>query len=79
MGASLTGMAVFKIVGYAANGFDYTPFLVTIALSIVAAFAGTWIGKLVIDRISEAVFRVVFRLLVTITALRLLLQGMWPA
>jgi uncharacterized membrane protein YfcA len=71
MAASLTGMAVFKIV--------YRPFLVAIALSIAAAFAGTWIGKLVIDRISETVFRVVFRLLVTITALRLLLQDMWLA
>ena len=79
MAASLTGMAVFKIVAYAANGFDYTPYLVAIALSIVAAFAGTWIGKLVIDRISETVFRVVFRLLVTITALRLILQGTWLA
>jgi hypothetical protein len=51
MAASLTGMAVFKIAGYAANGFDYTPYIVAIALSIGAAFAGTWIGKLVIDRI----------------------------
>ena len=75
MAASLTGMAVFKIAGYAANGFDYRPFLVAIALSIAAAFAGTWIGKLVIDRIAEATFRAVFRLLVTLTALRLLYVG----
>jgi uncharacterized membrane protein YfcA len=77
MAASLTGMAVFKIVGYAANGFDYTPFLVAIGLSIVAAFAGTLIGKLVIDRISEKLFRAVFRLLVTLTALRLLYAGLF--
>ena len=77
MAASLTGMAVFKIVGYAANGFDYTPYIVAIALSIGAAFAGTWIGKLVIDRISERLFRAVFRLLVTLTALRLLYAGIF--
>ena len=76
MAASLTGMAVFKIVGYAASGFDYRPCVLAIALSIVAAFVGTLMGKLVIDRISETAFRVVFRLLVTITAVRLLMQGM---
>jgi len=77
MAASLTGMAVFKIVAYAANGFDYTPYIVPIALSIGAAFAGTWIGKLVIDRISERLFRAVFRLLVTLSALRLLYAGIF--
>lgn len=71
MAACLTGMGAFKITGYALNGFDYRPYLLTIGLSVLVAFAGTWAGKLVIDRISEAVFRSVFRLLVTITALRL--------
>jgi uncharacterized protein len=77
MATSLTGMAIFKIVAYAANGFDYTPYFVAIALSIVAAFVGTWLGKLVIDRISERLFRAVFRLLVTLSALRLLYAGMF--
>ncbi len=72
MAASVTGMSLFKIIGYAVNGFDYRPYLEVVALSILAAFAGTWVGKLVIDRISEAVFRFVFRLLVTVTAIRLL-------
>lgn len=71
MAAALTGMAVFKITGYALNGFDYAPYFAVIALSILAAFLGTWVGKLIIDRISERVFRVSFRLLVTITAIRL--------
>lgn len=71
MAASLTGMGVFKITGYALNGFDYTPYLLTIGLSVVVAFLGTWAGKLVIDRISETVFRTVFRVFVTVTALRL--------
>ena len=72
MAAALTGMSVFKILGYSLNGFDYRPFAATITLSIVAAFAGTWVGKQVIDRISEATFRFVFRGLVTLTAIRLL-------
>lgn len=72
MAMSLTGMGVFKIAGYALNGFDYMPYLAVILCSIFAAFAGTWVGKFVIDRISEATFRFVFRALVTVTAMRLL-------
>lgn len=72
MAAGLTGMSLFKILGYSLNGFDYRPYIVTIALSILAAIAGTWVGKLIIDRISEATFRFVFRALVTVTAIRLL-------
>ena len=72
MAVALTGMSVFEITGYALNGFDYTPYLVTIALAVAAAFLGTWVGKLIIDRVSEATFRFVFRALVTLTAIRLL-------
>jgi uncharacterized membrane protein YfcA len=75
MAASLTGMAVFKATGYALHGFDFRPYLVTIGLSILVGFVGTWVGKLLIDRISEAVFRTVFRLFVTVTALRLIYTG----
>jgi len=77
MAACLTGMSIFKITGYVANGFDYTPFLQIILFSIAAALVGTYVGKLVIDRISEALFRAVFRVLVTVTAVRLLYVGVF--
>ncbi len=77
MAACLTGMSIFKITGYASNGFDYTPYLQIIVFSIAAALVGTWVGKLVIDRISETLFRTVFRLLVTVTALRLFYTGLF--
>ena len=77
MGASLTGMGLFKITGYALNGFDYVPYLQTIGCAIAAAFLGTWVGRMVIDKISEQLFRAVFRALVTLTALRLLYVGLF--
>lgn len=76
MAASLTGMGIFKTIGYALNGFDYRPYLLTIGLSVVVAFVGTMVGKLVIDRISEKVFRAIFRVLVTVTAIRLVVISM---
>ncbi len=72
MAAALTGMGLFKIAGYALNGFDYRPFLAMILLAMAAAFFGTWVGKRINDRVSERVFRFVFRVLVTITAIRLM-------
>ena len=72
MAAALTGMGIFKIAGYALNGFDYRPFLAMILLATAAAFFGTWLGKRINDRVSEPVFRFVFRALVTITAIRLM-------
>ena len=72
MAVSLTAMGVLKIAGYAANGFDYTPYLLTIALAVAATLLGTWVGKAISERVSEETFRLVFRALVTLTAMRLL-------
>jgi uncharacterized membrane protein YfcA len=72
MAVSLTAMGALKIAGYAANGFDYMPYLLTIALAVAASLLGTWVGKGINDRVSEETFRFVFRALVTLTALRLL-------
>lgn len=72
IGGCLTGMGIFKITGYWLNGFDYRPYLLTIAAGIAVAFVGTWLGRLLINRISERLFRLVFRLLITVTALRLI-------
>jgi uncharacterized membrane protein YfcA len=77
MAASLTGMGIFKITGYTLNGFDYVPYIQTIIFAIAAAFLGTWVGKMIVDRISETLFRTVFRALVTLTALRLLYVGLF--
>ena len=76
MAASLTGMGIFKIAGYSLNGFDYAPFFFFFSFSLAAAYLGTLMGRLVIDRISETQFRFAFRILVTATALRLLYVGL---
>ncbi|MGB5332798.1 MAG: sulfite exporter TauE/SafE family protein [Woeseiaceae bacterium] len=77
MAACLTGMSLLKIAGYTFNGFDYAPYLQIIAFSIAAAFLGTWLGKMVVDRIPESLFRAVFRVLVTVTAIRLMYVGLF--
>ncbi len=75
MAGALSGMGVFKIAGYVINGFDYSPYIASIAACIVVSIFGTWLGKKMVDRISERVFRVVYKVLVTATALRLIWVG----
>jgi uncharacterized membrane protein YfcA len=76
MAGSLTGMAIIKISGYAYYGFDYSPYRFIIAAAIVVSFIGTWVGKSLVDKISEDKFRIGFRVLITITALRLMYVGL---
>lgn len=72
MAGCLSGMSVFKIIGYSWFGFDYTPYLWLIAAAIAASIVGTWLGKRLSEKLPEHGFRLVFRILVTVTALRLL-------
>jgi uncharacterized protein len=68
----LTGMAVFKISGYVFFGFDYGPYLLMLACAILASFLGTSLGKRLSEKLPEEQFRLVYRILITVTALRLL-------
>ncbi|MGI9220714.1 MAG: sulfite exporter TauE/SafE family protein [Woeseiaceae bacterium] len=68
----LSGMSVFKIAGYAWFGFDYRPYLVLIAIAVAASLCGTWLGKRLGENLPEKQFRLIYRLLITVTALRLL-------
>ena len=72
MAGSLFGMSVFKITGYLVVGFDYRPYLGVIAAGLAVSFVGTWLGRMIVDRISETLFRNAYRILVTVTAIRLL-------
>lgn len=76
MAGGLTGMGIFKIAGYVFYGFDYSPYLVTIAAAVAVSFLGTAVGKKLGSRLSEDKFRLIYRVLITITALRLLYVGL---
>jgi uncharacterized membrane protein YfcA len=69
LGGCLSGMSIFKIVGYAGFGFDYSPYFHVIAAAIAVRLIGTAIGKMIVDNLSEQKFRFIFRALITVTAL----------
>jgi uncharacterized membrane protein YfcA len=76
LAACLLLLDVMKIAGYLSLGFDYLAFLPHIALATLAGIAGTWAGKRVTHHISDQMFRRVFRLLVSLVALRLIWTGL---
>ena len=76
MAGCLSGMSVFKIAGYAWFGFDYAPFYIVITAAFAASLIGSWLGKQMGDGLPENWFRLVYRALVTITAVRLLYSAL---
>ncbi len=63
---------VFKVVVFVAMGFAFRDYLLLIVVMVVAGFAGTAVGSRMLTRIPERVFRLVFRILLSLVALELL-------
>lgn len=64
-----------KIPAFALLGFDYAGRLGLLAALVAAAIAGTFIGRRWLQRLSEAVFRRLFVVVLTAIALGLILAG----
>ncbi len=54
-------------------------FFVLIVTAVAASFAGTWVGKRLSEKLTEHGFRLVYRALITVTALRLLYVALFSA
>ena len=77
LAACMLLMDIFKIVGFSSLGFNYIQFLPHIIGATLAGFFGTWAGKRATKKISEILFRKVFKWLVTLIALRLVFKGIF--
>lgn len=64
-----------KVAAFAAVGFAYLPWLPFAAAMIACGLAGTLVGRAIILRLPERRFRLAFRVLLSILALRLLAQA----
>ena len=63
-------VAKLTAFGFLGVGFgSYTPL---VAAMIATSFIGTWLGKMVLDRIPERLFRIAFQIILTGLALRLI-------
>lgn len=61
-----------KVIIFGVLGFTYGPYLPLLAAMIAASFVGNWIGRHVLEKTPEALFRRVFQAVLTLLSLRLL-------
>ena len=64
-----------KVAAFAVAGFAFGPWLPLIAAMIASGFAGTLVGKTIVARLPERLFRIGFRVTLTALALRILWQA----
>ena len=76
LAACMLTLDVMKATGYVSFGFSYLDYIPHIIGATLAGFAGTWAGKRISHRISEELFRRVFRVLVSVIAVRMIFQGL---
>ena len=63
---------VVKLVAFGLFGVGFGSYVPLIATMIVTSFIGTWLGRITLDRIPERLFRMVFQVILTVLALRLI-------
>jgi uncharacterized protein len=66
---------VFKVSVFVAMGFAFGQYLPLILLMVLAGFAGTFVGSRLLTRVPENIFRLGFRILLSIVAIGLLVRA----
>ncbi len=64
-----------KVLLFGLAGFVFRDHLTLLAAASTAVVGGTWVGSLLLDRVSEGTFSVLYRTVLTGVALRLILMG----
>lgn len=71
-GALMTLQHAIKVAVFGLLGFSYGPWIGLIVIMVAAGFAGTWAGKQLLDRQSDALFSKVLNSVLVAIALRLI-------
>ena len=67
-----------KVLAFGVLGFAFGPYVPLLAGLLAFGFAGTWAGRLVLNRLPERVFRIGLKAILTLLALRLLYGAAVP-
>ena len=75
LSAGLLFMNLLKLSAYSYYGFDYSPYFSVILAAILVAIPGAYLGKKMLHQLPEDKFRLVFKLIMSCFALRLLYKA----
>jgi uncharacterized membrane protein YfcA len=67
---------LFKIIVFGVLGFAFRQYLPLMLAMVVAGFAGTFFGSRMLTRVPEKVFRLAFRILLSVVAVGLIRQAL---
>jgi len=70
--ACMSAQHLFKLVAFGLLGFSLTQWLPLISLMILGGLLGTWLGRSLLRRFPESTFKVVFKGVLSVLAIRLL-------
>ncbi|MEE2688950.1 MAG: sulfite exporter TauE/SafE family protein [Pseudomonadota bacterium] len=73
---SMTGH-VFKVIGFALVGFSFVEYWIAIVAMVLPIVLGTYVGRFLLGRMSDAFFRKLLRLVLTGLALKLVIWDGW--
>ena len=65
-----------KIIAFVALGFTLGPYLLLVVLMAIASFAGSYMSKKVLGKISEELFLILFKVTIVLLSLRLIVGGL---
>lgn len=72
----MTIMHLLKVVTFGLLGFSFSPYLQLVAGMTAGAILGSWVGTRLRSHVPERVFRHAVRVLITLLAMRMLLDGL---
>jgi uncharacterized membrane protein YfcA len=72
LGGLMTIVHIVKIIAFGVLGVGFGSYAPLMAAMIVTSVAGTYLGKVALDRIPERLFRIAFQVILTALALRLI-------
>ncbi len=67
----MTSQNIFKFLAFTLFGFAFWNYAFLILAMVLSGFLGTYAGGLLLDRVPENIFRIAFRLILTLVALDL--------
>jgi len=65
-----------KIIAFVMLGFTLGPYLLLVVLMAIASFAGSYMSKKILGKISEKVFLILFQVTIVLLSLRLIIGGL---
>jgi len=75
--ALMTVQHMLKVIVFGILGFAFGPWLVVVAGMILSGFVGTWIGRLLLTRMTDLNFRRALDVILVLISLRLIWAGIF--